>query len=68
MIAEFGHAALWLAAALCGLQALVWATGVRAPDPPGDRWLRALAVAQGGLALSALLCLAASFAMVRTIP
>ena len=49
MIAEFGLAALWLAAALAALQLLAGGVAVRAPDSPLAALVRPVAAVQGGL-------------------
>ena len=57
MIAEFGLAALWMAAALSLLQLLCGIAGIRGQGGDLARLVRPLAVAQGALAAAALVAL-----------
>ncbi|MDF1834574.1 MAG: heme lyase CcmF/NrfE family subunit [Alteraurantiacibacter sp. bin_em_oilr2.035] len=61
MIAEFGLAALWLAAALAALQLIAGFVGARSGDVEGAGAFAALARSAAGL--QALLCVAAFFAL-----
>jgi cytochrome c-type biogenesis protein CcmF len=61
MIAETGLAALWLAAGLAALQLLLMLLALRGATDPG-RAMRAIAVVQGGLTLTAFAMLLLVFA------
>jgi cytochrome c-type biogenesis protein CcmF len=61
MIAEIGHALLWLAAALACMTLLAGALHLRAPKPELAALVRPASVAQGGLALIAFALLMALF-------
>ncbi|MFC0205419.1 heme lyase CcmF/NrfE family subunit [Novosphingobium soli] len=63
MIAELGLAALWLAAALAGLQLLAGCLGLTARGAVLGDAVRPVAVVQGVLALIAFACLIAVFAV-----
>ena len=61
MIAEFGLAALWLAAALAGLQLLAGVSGLRNGDGPLAVLVRPVAVIQGVLTVVSFAALVALF-------
>ena len=61
MLAEFGLAALWLAAALAALQIYAGLVGWRQPDGPVAALVKPVAVAQAALVTTAFLSLIALF-------